>query len=137
MRSIELLRNNIPTELFSSIEAEHILGHGAQNRLCRLVESHELNRIKNGIYTFSQKNQKKSLNNYLLANTIYGPSYVSLESALEYYSMIPERVFNVTSITPKRTKNFNTPLGSFIYRKIPIESFSVGIKSNTSANGTF
>ena len=39
---------------------------------------------------------------------MYGPSYVSLEWALSYYEMIPEKVFNVTSMTTGKVKEFQT-----------------------------
>jgi len=137
MRSLDQLRSAIPTEQFSSIDASHIFGVGAQNRLGRLVESEDLERLRNGLYVFSLKNQKKSINKFVLANLMFGPSYISLESAFEYYGLIPERVFNVTSVTAKRTKCFDTPMGSFLYRKIPKESFCLGVKYVSSANGNF
>ena len=49
-----------------------------------------------------------------LANLIYGPSYVSLEFALSHHGLIPERVETVTSVTTRRSRNFDTPLGTFL-----------------------
>jgi hypothetical protein len=51
----------------------------------------------------------------VIANVIYGPSYVSLEWACQYYGLIPERVEMVTSVTTCRSKVFHTPLGPFTY----------------------
>lgn len=137
MRTIEKLRAAFSTEQFSSIDATNILGIGTQNRLVRLVKNKEIERLKNGLYVFSPKNQNNPINKLVLANLLFGPSYVSLESAFEYYGLIPERVFNVTSVTAKRTKNFDTLIGSFIYRKIPKECFAYGIRYISSANGHF
>lgn len=55
---------------------------------------------------------------WYVANRIFEPSYISLQSALNYYGFIPEAVFQVTSITTKRTRNLDSPEVKFIYRNI-------------------
>lgn len=55
---------------------------------------------------------------FMLANKIYEPSYVSLESALAYYQVIPETVLGVTSVSSRKTKQYETNWGVFIYRRI-------------------
>jgi len=54
----------------------------------------------------------------MIANKIYEPSYISLHMALQYYGLIPEGVFTMTSISTKKTNEFTTPVGNFIYKKI-------------------
>lgn len=44
-----------------------------------------------------------------ISNTLYEPSYISLESALRYYNLIPEGVFLTTAVSTKKTQNFSTP----------------------------
>ena len=51
---------------------------------------------------------------WLAANLIYQPSYISLHTALSFYNLIPEAVYTTTSITTKKTNQFNTPVGNFI-----------------------
>ena len=58
-----------------------------------------------------------------IANRIYRPSYVSLETALSYYQLIPESVFGTTSISTRRTYNFRTVLGDFRYRTVKPDLF--------------
>ena len=53
---------------------------------------------------------------YMLANRLYAPSYVSFESALTVYGLIPEGVYAVTSATSKKTARFATPAAEFSYR---------------------
>ena len=60
---------------------------------------------------------------FVIANKIYSPSYISLECALSYYGIIPEKTFLITSITTKKTYNFKTSIGNFSYRKIKKELF--------------
>ena len=55
---------------------------------------------------------------FMLANKVYEPSYVSLESALSYYQVIPETVLGVTSITSRKTAAFQSDWGVFSYRAI-------------------
>jgi len=91
-------------------------------------------RVKRDLYIVPQKvhNQKISLE--LIANHLYGVSYVSLETALAYYGMIPERVYAVRSMTTKRAKNFTTPLGNFEYKTISADYFSIGLRQEIIEN---
>jgi predicted transcriptional regulator of viral defense system len=55
---------------------------------------------------------------FMLANRIYEPSYISRESALAYYLVIPETVLGVTSVSSRKTRQFNSQWGRFSYRSI-------------------
>ena len=55
---------------------------------------------------------------FMVANKIYEPSYVSLESALAYYEVIPETVLGVTSVSSRKTKQYDTSWGVFSYRTV-------------------
>lgn len=96
-------------------------------KLNYLLKIGALIRIKKGIYIFGKQIARQPYSFEVLANMIYGPSYVSLEWACQYYRLIPERVTTVTSITTKRSKQFQTPIGLFTYDHLPIEVFSVGV----------
>lgn len=91
----------------------------------RLVEWQKkkyLSKIINRWYLFSDEALDETLL-YLAANRIYSPSYVSFESALSYYQLIPERVFSITSATTLPTKAFETPPARFAYRHLRPELF--------------
>jgi hypothetical protein len=81
-------------------------------------------KLRRGIYTLSNNQRSCSVSEYFLANNLYSPSYISLEAALSYYHFIPERVYEVTSITPMKTMKFNNALGRFTYRNIKAAAFS-------------
>ncbi len=53
-----------------------------------------------------------------IANILYTPSYISLEFALSYHGIIPETVYEITSVTTKATRRFETLGKVFSYRKI-------------------
>jgi predicted transcriptional regulator of viral defense system len=86
----------------------------------RLVEWQQKNyirRIINRWYIFTDEQIDENLL-YLIANRIYSPSYVSFESALSFYHLIPEGVFSVASVTTLKTQRFDTSLGTFLYRHL-------------------
>ncbi len=84
-------------------------------------------RVKKGLYILGESQRRKPFCRELLANLIYGPSYVSLEYAMHYHGLIPERAEVVTSVTCGRSRSFDTPVGSFFYRMIPMEAFRTGM----------
>ncbi len=81
-----------------------------------------IEKIRNNWYTFSDIETSEQ-NNFFIANKIYSPSYISLESALNYYAIIPEGVFIYTSVTTLKTKTIKTPKGTFRYSNIKPDLF--------------
>ncbi|NGX42766.1 MAG: hypothetical protein K940chlam7_01053 [Chlamydiae bacterium] len=98
-----------------------------RSKIMRLIRSGELIRVKKGLYVFGDLYRKQPVHRGLLANLIYGPSYVSKEYALSYYGMIPERVEAVTSMTTKKNKTFHTPFGTFTYQHLHERRYAVGV----------
>jgi predicted transcriptional regulator of viral defense system len=76
-----------------------------------------IQRIRNNYYCFSDVERSEDLL-YFVANAIYNPSYVSLESALSFYGIIPEGVFRVTSISTIKTNTFQTAFTTFSYKNV-------------------
>lgn len=83
-------------------------------QLSRWVEKEKLIRLRRGMFLFPEA----KIDELVLANFIYRPSYVSLESALNYYGIIPDVVGNVTSVSPVTSRTFRTSRGVFMYSKI-------------------
>lgn len=84
-------------------------------------------RVKKGLYIFGETQRRRPFCRELLANLVYGPSYISLEYALSYHGLTPERVETVTSVTCGRSRIFETPVGIFTYRMIPLEAYRTGM----------
>lgn len=99
-----------------------------RDKISYLIKTGEIIRIKKGIYVLNESYRRGNLSLEHLSNLLYGPSYVSLEYALSYYGLIPEKVKIVTAVTTGRTREFNTPLGVFIYRNIALSAFSPGME---------
>jgi len=98
-----------------------------RDKITRLLRQGIIIRIKKGLYVFGDKYRRDPYSKELLANLVYGPSYVSLDFALAYHGLIPERVEALTSVTPNRSRRFATPVGLFIYRQIPSRAYEVGM----------
>jgi predicted transcriptional regulator of viral defense system len=92
-----------------------------------LLKKGDIIRVKKGLYVFGPDLARGPYSKETLANLIYGPSYVSLEYALSFYGLIPEKVETVTSVTNKRKKLFHTPVGVFSYVYINPALFPHGI----------
>ena len=106
-------------------------------KIAALVDEGSLVRIKRGLYCLSPKISGHDLDSRVIANALYGPSYVSFETALSMYGLIPERVTATMSACVKRAKRFATSLGAFSYRTVPSDWFSIGVRTMDSGEGGF
>jgi predicted transcriptional regulator of viral defense system len=109
--------------VFRIFSVQDILKWDAAFDTRRLVEWQKKNyvkRIVNRWYRFTDTPLDESFL-YLAANRIYSPSYISFESALAYYGLIPEGVYTITSATTLKTNRFMTSLGAFSYRHLKPE----------------
>ncbi len=79
--------------------------------------------LKRGLYELCYPNEL-TIPDVYIANRLYGPSYVSLETALSHYGIIPEVTMAVTSITTKPTRRFRNKHGLFIFRSVKPKAFS-------------
>lgn len=90
------------------------------NKIYRDIRDGKLFKIVKGLYETD-----KNTPGYLLAGSIYGPSYISFEYALAFYGLIPERVTTITCATfdKKKKKQYDTDFGTFTYRDIPMLAY--------------
>jgi hypothetical protein len=79
--------------------------------------------LTGGLYFIKKNDRKLHPSRFFLANQLLWPSYVSLEAALGYYGLIPEAVADVTSVTTKKTSQFNNPIGRFVYQHVKPDAF--------------
>ncbi len=116
----------------------NIAGEGGdlRGRVSRWMRSGELQGVVKGIYVTAPELRKRPLSLEILANKIYGPSYVSFEYVLSRAGLIPEAVRTLTSATPKRNRDFDTPLGRFSYRHLPPAVYSFGWTRREHSDGS-
>lgn len=109
-----------------------------RDKITTWLKSGELIRIKKGLYIFGKNTAFKPYSQELLANLIFGPSAISLNYALSFYGLIPERTTIITSITNKRNKTFATPVGGYTYRYLAPHKYALGIELiNTNETTSF
>lgn len=83
--------------------------------------------VKKGFYIAGPKSYSGRPENPLLANHLLGPSYVSMDTALSFHGVIPERVYAISSMTTKASREFDTPIGLFTYMHLPLPYYAFGI----------
>lgn len=86
----------------------------AKGNLCQL---------KRGVYVLNDQDRRVEFSSYFLSAELCKPSYVSLESALSFYHLIPERVESTTAITTKKTQSYENAFGCFVYHHIATHLF--------------
>lgn len=124
-----LLIKSIPYEEFDYQTLLDSVHGYAQPRMkiSGMLAKGDIVRVKKGLYILGKSLRRRPFCRELLANLIYGPSYVSLEYALHYHGLTPERVEKVTSVTCGRSRTFDSPVGTFSYRMIPMDAFRTGM----------
>lgn len=133
------LKSRLKSNLFTVLDvAKYFPEEFASNikiQLSRFTKRGLIQRIKRGLYAFDLT----AIDEMAMAQLLYQPSYISLESALFYYGLIPDVAQVVTSVTPTTTKTIATSFGKYQYAKITPKLFFgykvvSGGKENQSVN---
>jgi hypothetical protein len=94
----------------------------------RAIAAGEIIHIRRGLYCLSPKFNRFGISRNVIANLVYGPSYVSMETALSIHGWIPEAVRSVISVSLGRAKTFETPIGYFDYVQIAQTPLFAGVE---------
>ncbi len=103
-----------------------------RGKIARMIHAGQLLQLRRGLYA-----TRRDIHPYCLAASIYGPSYVSFETALAFHGLIPEAVHEIMSATLKRAKMFENVFGRYTYRNVPRRVFPVGIERITEGDIPF
>lgn len=113
-----VVRNMFPE---TSPNARKLLVH-------RAVSKNEVLRLKPGLYCLAGDYCRSHPHPFVVAAMLHSPSHISLESALSYYGLIPEAVYQITSVTARRRRSFSTPLGDFSFQRVPSDKPRAGVR---------
>ncbi len=130
-KSLQILFLNWPKAWIHDSDLAILLENSTQGRyglVKRALAEGSLIRLKRGFYLIGKPYKKALPNLYEVAQLLYGPSYISLESALSYHHWIPEAVYTTTSVSPKRQRDLETPLGLFHFATTPLKNFYEGVQ---------
>ena len=129
MKYNELLKFTVDSkvQIFSIEDLMKLFPNEKEESIARLVYnwlgSKKIIRLKRGIYQISYP-EKKIIPDMYVANRLYSPSYVSMETILSMCGIIPEIAMSVTSVTTKATRRFKNSYGAFSYRTVKKEYFT-------------
>jgi len=77
-------------------------------------------KLRKGLYMLADY----PANQYLISNRLYEPSYLSFDTALSFYGIIPETIYTLTSATPKTTREYKVENVHFVYHKLKKGAYS-------------
>jgi hypothetical protein len=107
----------------------------ARNKVARMERANELIRLRRDLYLVSPSAGGQEPPLGLIANHLNAPSYVSMQTALRHYGLIPEYVYAIKSMTTKRNCEYTNPMGRFKYVTCPADYFCLDVK--TIQKGSF
>lgn len=99
------------------------------DKIIEMVNQGIIYQLRRGLYLTTSLVSTKTPEPFLIANHLYGPSYVSLDSALFHWGLIPERVFEISSVTPKTSKRFLAQNVVYSFTHLPVAYYPLGIQS--------
>ena len=88
-----------------------------RDNLTRWVARGKLVRLRQDLYAFPELRETPS-SSLILSQRIYQPSYISLHTALHFRGVIPEEVVQITSVTTKKTAQFENAFGQYAYHHV-------------------
>jgi len=127
---------NIPVQT-SAIASLYPNITSANRKVANLEKLGRIIRLKRGMYVVNPNESGKLLSLGLIGNLLYGPSYVSMLTALREYGLIPERVEVIESMTTHLTVSFENPVGTFEYHHCAKDYYSIGITQREEEEVTY
>jgi hypothetical protein len=130
----KILMPELTTSMLLSIFSKY---EDPRGRIHDLVRKNIITSVKQGLYIVNGDLTSRPYSTELLANMIYGPSYISLETALAYYGFIPERPAKINSVTLGKGRLFHTGIGDFIYFHLNGDFYAPGVDLHEAGPRTF
>ena len=94
-----------------------------RRQLDRWVKSGRVVKLRRGVYVLREPYANAAVHPFAAANALKKASYISLQSALSHYGMIPEYVPVTTSVTTGRPEELATPIGRFQFQHVSTRLF--------------
>ncbi len=128
------INDHLPDQIIDTLRMKNWLGNVSDKRgkIARMIHAGELFQLRRGLYA-----TRRDIHPYCLAASIYGPSYVSFETALAFHGLIPEAVSEIASVTIKRAKEYENAFGRYRYRNVPRKVYAIGIERITEGGIPF
>lgn len=136
---LDTIESNIKISLFTDDDLKLIFRDkqtsAIYNSLTYHLKKKNLERYRRGLYSFAlEKNRKINFTKFNLANKLVLHSFISFESALSHHGLIPEAVYEITSVSLSKNKTFENSLGRFSFTYSPVEPFYLGVENDENTN---
>lgn len=128
---LESLLTEWPLSVIRDVDIATIMPNSPSRRygvVNRAVKKHILIPLRRGLYLVGKPFRRNPPSSFQIALSLYGPSYVSFESALHYHQWIPEAVYTTTCATTKRAKTFTTSTGVARFDHVPDRLCYLGVQ---------
>jgi hypothetical protein len=106
------------------------------DKIAALLAAGDLVQLRRGLYLLGAEHRSAALSLPLVANGLFGPSYVSLDFALGWHALIPEGVAEVSSVTPRRSRHYANAIGRFSYSHLPLDLYGIGMRMEKTPDGS-
>ena len=124
MKFYDLQKKTVKSPVFSFNDIFKLFPNESEGKLkvqlSNWTSQGKLYRLRRGLYCLNETEIKEP---FILSQLLYAPSYISLESALNYYGLIPDVPHSVTAVSTGNPRTFSTRYGTFTYRKLKGEYF--------------
>lgn len=141
MDLIKLIHKNVSSDIVTLELINSILKDKTPEAIKQIIkranQKGELIRVKNGLYVVGEDLRKYGVSLFSMANYMVHPSYISLESALSYYNLIPEAVYTTTSVTTKLSNEYKNDFGIFSFSHLKLEHFNFGFYQKNEKSGPY
>jgi len=135
----QIIRLSPPGGLFDHTVVGNLFADaspGAKKQLIhRATRAGEILRLKRGLFMLDKVFRKSEIHPFALAAVLHAPSHISLETALWHHGLIPEAVYQISSVTTARSQLFLTPLGVFSFDRVPSSQPRAGVEVIQLAGG--
>lgn len=119
---IDFIEKMKPLGIFSIADIEVLYPDLDKRRLFEWSNKGYIVKLRNKWYCLPDFLKKENYN-WIIANLIHTPSYISLESALDYYGVIPEGVFMTTSVSSNRSLRIEVKNHHYVYSSIKTDLY--------------
>jgi hypothetical protein len=106
------------------------------DKIASLLAGGDLVQLRRGLYVLGAEHRAVPVSLPVVANVLFGPSYVSLDFALGWHGLIPEGVVEVSSVTTRRARQYDTPMGRFSYSHLPLALYGMGVRMERNPEGS-
>ncbi len=130
-------KNFLPEVDYQALMSQMLDQSHPRRKLKDMQNKGLLIRLKKGFYVLTPEAINRDYSIQIVANLLYGPSYISLEYALSQYQLIPEKVVAITSVTTQKNKIFQTQIGRFSYEHLSSKLYPLGVSQRKTEDNRY